>query len=212
MRLSGVYFAMLTLAGAQIVWSITFQWGEFTGGDDGILGVWPDRWASDKNIYFYIALVLCIGGIWLLWRMAHSPFGYVLRGGRDSSLRVEAIGVDLRMHQWVAFVIAGALAGLAGAVFVFSKGSVFPDEMSIARSIDGLIMVLLGGVQALSGPILGASTFVVLEDWITRFDFWRFIFGVIILVIVIAAPDGIAGGLSRLGRWWGGFRAKEMGK
>jgi branched-chain amino acid transport system permease protein len=211
-RLSGVYFAMLTLAGAQIVWSITFQWGDFTGGDDGILGVWPDSWASDKSVYFYITLVLCVTGIWLIRRMAHSPFGYVLRGGRDSALRVEAIGVDLRSHQWAAFVAAGALAGLAGAVFVFSKGSVFPDEMSIARSIDGLIMVLLGGVQALSGPILGASAFVVLEDWITRFDFWRFIFGVIILTIVIAAPDGIAGGLSRLGNWWVRLRAKEAGK
>jgi branched-chain amino acid transport system permease protein len=208
-RLSGVYFAMLTLAAAQIVWGVVFQWQEVTGGDDGILGAWPDRWASPKTVYFYLALALCVGGIWLLRRIAYAPFGYVLRGGRDSPLRAEAIGIDLQAHQWAGFVVAGALAGLAGAVFVFSKGSVFPDELAIPRSIDGLIMVLLGGVHALIGPILGAGAFILLEDWITRFDFWRFIFGAIILVIVIAAPDGLAGGLRRLGVAVGLVKARE---
>ncbi|MES0883927.1 ABC transporter permease [Roseibium sp. SCP14] len=199
-RLSGVYLAMLTLAAAQILWGITFQWQDFTGGDDGILGVWPAKWASSDQSYFYIALVLCVGGIWLMRRVAHSPFGYTLRGGRDSPTRAEAIGVDLKTHQWVGFTLAGALAGLAGVVFVFSKGSVFPDALSISLSVDGLIMVLLGGIHALAGPILGASVFVLIEDWVSRLEFWRFIFGAIILVVVLAAPEGIAGGLSKLGR------------
>ena len=198
-RLSGVYLAMLTLAVAQIVWSIAFQWYDLTGGDDGILGVWPARWAASKTVFYYIALVLCVAGVWVIHRVAHAPFGYVLRGGRDSALRVEAIGIDLRRHRWMGFAVSGALAGLAGAVFVFSKGSVFPDELAIPRSLDGLIMVLLGGVQSLFGPLLGAAGFVLLEDLVTRFDYWRFIFGIIILVIVVLAPDGIAGGLGRLG-------------
>ncbi|MEY8841027.1 ABC transporter permease [Cribrihabitans sp. XS_ASV171] len=199
-RLSGVYLAMLTLAAAQILWGVTFQWQDFTGGDDGILGVWPAKWASSDRVYFYIAFVICIGGIWLLRRAAHSPFGYTLRGIRDSRTRAEAIGVDTRFHQWMGFTLAGTLAGLAGVVFAFSKGSVFPDTLGIALSIDGLIMVLLGGIHALAGPIYGAVAFVMIEDWVTRLDYWRFIFGAIILVVVLLAPDGIAGGVNRLVR------------
>jgi branched-chain amino acid transport system permease protein len=199
-RRSGVYFAMLTLAAAQIVWSVAYQWYEVTGGDDGILGVWPASWASSRTAFYYLALVLCLGGIWALRRMAHAPFGYTLRGGRDSALRADAIGVDLKRHQWMGFVIAGVFSGLAGAVYVFSKGSVFPDELAIPRSFDALLMVLLGGVQALIGPILGAAAFTLLEDAIFRLEYWRIVFGAVILGIVILAPDGIAGGLRRLQR------------
>jgi branched-chain amino acid transport system permease protein len=192
-RLSGVYLAMLTLAAAQILWGITYQWQDVTGGDDGILGIWPDEWANSRVVFYYLTFVLCVGGVWLLRRIAYSPFGYVLRGGRDSDIRVESIGLDLKLHQWVGFTLAGGLAGLAGVVFAFSKGSVFPDALGIAHSIDGLIMVLLGGIQALFGPVLGAVSFVLIEDWVTRLDFWRFIFGSVILVIVLLAPNGLAG-------------------
>ncbi|MEX0316573.1 MAG: ABC transporter permease [Ruegeria sp.] len=197
-RLSGVYLAMLTLAAAQILWGVTFQWQDFTGGDDGILGVWPAKWASSDQVYFYVAFVLCIGGIWFLRRAAHSPFGYTLRGIRDSQTRAEAIGINTNLHQWMGFALAGGFAGLAGVVFAFSKGSVFPDSLGIAQSIDGLIMVLLGGIHALAGPIFGAVAFVMIEDWVTRLDYWRFIFGAIILIVVLLAPDGIAGGVRRL--------------
>ncbi|MCE8514081.1 ABC transporter permease [Ruegeria pomeroyi] len=197
-RLSGVYLAMLTMAAAQILWGVTFQWQEVTGGDDGILGVWPTEWAKSDQVYFYLALILCLGGIWLLRRVAHSPFGYTLRGVRDSRIRAEAIGIDTRLHQWMGFTLAGTLAGLAGAVFVFSKGSVFPDALSIGHSIDGLIMVLLGGIHALAGPVYGAMAMVLIEDWVSRLDYWRFIFGGIILTVVLLAPDGIAGGVRRL--------------
>ncbi|PKP79512.1 MAG: ABC transporter permease, partial [Alphaproteobacteria bacterium HGW-Alphaproteobacteria-2] len=182
-RLSGVYLAMLTLAAAQIVWGVVFQW-----------------------VFFWLVLGLGAGALWLIFRVAHSPFGYVLRGGRDSAQRAEAIGLDLRLHQWLGFALAGALAGLAGVLFAFAKGSVFPEALAIPHSVDGLIMVLLGGVQSLFGPILGAGAFVLLEDWVSRLDYWRAIFGAIILAIVLLAPDGIAGGLARaraaLGRAW----------
>ncbi|CUH88887.1 Cobalt import ATP-binding protein CbiO [Phaeobacter sp. CECT 5382] len=85
-RLSGVYLAMLTMAAAQILWGVTFQWQDFTGGDDGILGVWPAQWARSDQAYFYVAIVLCIGDTWFLHRVAHSPFGYTLRGIRDSKI------------------------------------------------------------------------------------------------------------------------------
>lgn len=197
-RLSGVYLAMLTLAAAQILWGVTFQWQEFTGGDDGILGIWPAQWANSDQVFFYVAFVACIGGILFLRRAAHSPFGYGLRGIRDSDVRAEAIGMNVKLHQWMGFALAGLVAGIAGSVFAFSKGSVFPDALGIGLSVDGLIMVLLGGIHALAGPIFGAVAFVMIEDWVSRLDYWRFIFGAIILVVVLIAPDGIAGGVDRL--------------
>ena len=197
-RLSGVYLAMLSLAFAQIAWSVVFQWYDVTGGDDGMLGVWPAAWASERIVFYYLVLVLCAGGVLALRRMSFSPFGYALRAGRDSPLRADAIGIDLRRQKWFAFAIAGVFAGLAGGLYVFSKGSVFPDELSIPRSIDVLMMVLLGGVQTLSGPLVGAATFVGLEDQISRLEYWRAIMGAIIIGICVLAPKGIVGSVREL--------------
>jgi branched-chain amino acid transport system permease protein len=197
-RLSGVYMAMLTLAAAQIVWSTAFQWQELTGGDDGLLGIWPSDWARSKTAFYYLALALCGGGILLLRRMIFSPFGYALRGGRDNPNRTESIGIDLRAQQWAAFVISGVFAGIAGGVYVFSKGSIFPNEAAIPRSVDALVMVLLGGVQTLSGPVVGAGVFRLLEDEISRLEYGRAILGGIIVAIVIIAPEGIAGFIKRI--------------
>ena len=125
-RLTGVYFAMLTLALAQLVWSLVFQWDEFTGGDDGLVDIWPADWLSDANAYFYFTVIVGVGGIILLRHVAHSPFGYALRASRDSSRQAEATGIDTKRVQWIAFAFAGAMAGISGGLFVFSKGSVFP--------------------------------------------------------------------------------------
>ncbi|MGF1553734.1 MAG: ABC transporter permease [Paracoccaceae bacterium] len=197
-RLSGVYLAMLTLAAAQILWGVALQWQSVTGGDDGVLGLWPASWASSREAFFWLALALAVLGLGLLRHAAHAPFGYALRAGRDSPRRSEAIGLDVRAHQWAGFALAAAVAGLAGALFAFAKGSVFPDALSIATSVDALVMVLLGGVQSLAGPLLGAGAFVALEDAISRLDYWRAILGGVILTVCLLAPDGIAGGLTRL--------------
>jgi len=203
-RLTGVYLAMLTLAFAQVGWSIVFQWGEVTGGDDGILGIWPSEWASDRLAFYYLAVLASAGGILALQYVLYSPFGYAMRACRDSVLRSASIGIDVQRQQWFAFAFSGALAGLAGGLFVFSKGSVFPDEMSIPRSFDALIMVLLGGVKTLLGPIAGASTFTWLQDEISRLEYWRLILGALIIAIVVAFPQGIAGFLrARAGPWFG---------
>ncbi|MBV8393568.1 MAG: ABC transporter permease [Alphaproteobacteria bacterium] len=202
-RLSGVYLAMLTLAFAQITWSIVFQWDELTAGSNGMVGVWPAAWLASKTTYYYFTLALCGLGIALLWRALFSPFGYVLRAGRDSPLRAEAIGIDVRRFQWMAFVLAGVLAGLAGAIFAFSKGSISPGSTSIAQSTDGLIMVLLGGVETLTGPLVGAALFTWLRDTLAReTDYWRAVLGLVILLIVLLFPQGLVGGLKMLfGRW-----------
>ena len=193
-RLSGVYLAMLTLAFSQIVWSVVFQWDDFTGGSNGLTGVWPAEWLSDKRSYYYLTLALVVGGVLLIRRALYAPFGYAMRAGRDSPLRADAIGIDVKRIQWAAFVIAAVFAGLAGALYAFSKGSISPDTVSVNRSVDGLVMVLLGGLQTLAGPIVGASVFAILQDTIMRStEYWRALLGGIILLLVLVFPQGIAG-------------------
>ncbi|ALM85684.1 ABC transporter permease [Bordetella sp. N] len=197
-RLSGVYLAMLTLAFAQIVWSVVFQWDGFTGGSNGIVGVWPaDFLAGDA--YYYLTLVLVAGSTVVLRRLLFSPFGLAMRAGRDSPLRAEAAGIAVKRVQWTAFVVAGTFAGLAGALAAFSKGSIGPDMTGIGKSVDALVMVLLGGVQTLAGPLTGAAVYTVLQDMAIRAtDYWRALLGLAILLLVLAFPRGIAGYATRL--------------
>jgi branched-chain amino acid transport system permease protein len=201
-RLSGVYLAMLTLAFSQLVWSVVFQWDDFTGGSNGMIGIWPASWL-DTTSYYYLTLVLVGLSVFLLRRILFSPFGYALRAGRDSSLRADAIGIDVKTVQWAAFVIAGVFGGLAGSLYVFSKGSISPDAMAVGKSIDGLVMVLLGGLQTLLGPVVGASAFSLLQDHIMRAtEYWRALFGGVILVLVLVFPQGIAGFFRYVADWY----------
>lgn len=193
-RLSGVYLAMLTMAFGQIAWASIYQWDSFAGGSNGITGVWPSSWASDKAVYYYLTLALTVGGLFILYRAIFSPFGFALRAGRDSELRAEATGMHVKRLQWAAFVGAGIVAGLSGALFAFSKGSISPESLHVAKSIDGLVMVLLGGVHFLVGPIVGAVSLTWLQDTIGRnADYWRAVLGAVILVIILLFPSGIAG-------------------
>ena len=198
-RLSGVYLAMLTLAFAQIVWSVAFQFDELTGGSNGIVGVWPAPWLSEKWVYYYLTLALTLAGVLFLWRVLLAPFGYALRAGRDSPLRADAIGIDVFRVQWAGFVLAGIVCGVAGALFAFSKGSIAPEAIGVGRSIDGLVMVLLGGVQTMAGPVVGAALFTWLQDLIAReFQYWRAALGFTILILVLVFPQGVAGSVKRL--------------
>ncbi|MCK5778117.1 MAG: ABC transporter permease [Rhodospirillales bacterium] len=195
-RLSGVYLAMLTLAAAQILWSASVQWQDITGGDDGILGIWPAAWASGTTAYYYLTLALTTVGIVSLMMLASGRFGILLRAGRDAPARAQALGIDIKLRNWAAIVIAGSAAGLAGGIFAFSKGSVFPDTLAIPNSVDALVMVLLGGLHAPAGPILGASVFALLEDSLSRLPYWRALLGTAVVGIAVFAPGGIAGSLS----------------
>lgn len=193
-RLSGVYLAMLTLAFSQIFWAIVYQWDDFTGGSNGVTGVWPSAWLADRTHYYYLALVLVAIAVVVLRRFLFSPFGYAMRASRDSPTRADAIGINVKRVQWVAFIVAGLFAGLAGAIFAFSKGSVSPESLHVVKSIDGLVMVLLGGVQTLAGPVVGAASFTWLHDTVARTtEYWRAMLGAIILVLVLLFPQGIAG-------------------
>ncbi|MDD9707668.1 MAG: ABC transporter permease [Paracoccaceae bacterium] len=212
LRLTGVYFAMLTLAFSQLLWSLVFQWGEVTRGDDGLVNIWPSAWASGTTVYFYLSLVICVGGILFLRHAAHAPFGYALRAARDSARQAEATGINTKRVQWAAFALAGAMAGLAGGLFVFSKGSVFPNELEIARSFDALIVVFLGGVKTLAGGVVGGVALEGVKDVLTRFEYWRLALGVLIIVVVILAPDGLVGTARKLAERTGLLRTPEDSK
>ncbi len=191
-RLSGVYSAMLTLAFAQIAWSAAFQWNALTGGSNGMVGIWPAPWLASKTAYYYLTLILCAAAISFFWRAIHSPFGYALRAGRDSPQRADASGIDVRAVQWAAFTIAGLAAGVAGSLYAFSKGSISPESLGIQRSVDGLVMVMLGGIQTLTGPLWGAALFTWLQDATARnLDYWRAVTGMVILALVLLLPNGI---------------------
>ncbi|MBP0616060.1 ABC transporter permease [Jiella mangrovi] len=208
-RLSGVYFAMLTLAFAQITWSIAFQWVEVTGGDNGILGVWPSEWASSPAAFYWLTLAAAVLTVLILRHLVFSPFGYRLRGVRDSSVRAESIGISRQRTQYVAFAISGTAAGLAGALFAFLKGSIFPDALAIPTSIDALVMVLLGGVATVSGSVVGAIVYTMATIWLmSETDLSRLVLGGFIVFLVVAFPQGIVGSLSSftsgsLERWRG---------
>jgi branched-chain amino acid transport system permease protein len=198
-QLSGVYFAMLTLAFAQIVWSIAFQWVAVTGGDNGILGVWPESWLASPAHFYWLSIAVAALAVAVLRIIVFSPFGFALRATRDSPLRGEAIGIDGKRVQWTAFVIAGTVAGVAGALFAYLKGSVFPDSLGISLSVDALVMVLLGGVETVSGAILGAIVYKALSIWlVSQTDLSKLVLGGIIVLIVVAFPKGIVGMLETI--------------
>ena len=192
-RLSGIYLAMLTLAAAQIVYAVAFQWVAVTGGDNGIVGVWPSAWASGRIAYYYLTLAVAVAAIAGLRHVIYAPFGYALRAARDSELRADAIGLDVRAHRLLAFVLAGAAAGLAGGLYVFSKGSVDPSAFGIPTSVDALVMLLLGGLNTVMGPIVGAAALHTLKDQVTAAHRTvASILGLSIIVLVLLFPEGLS--------------------
>jgi len=198
-RLSGIYRAMLTLAFAQIVWSIAFQWDRVTGGSNGLVGVWPPGPFASRAVFYYFTLALVALACVAAFALSRTPFGFAVRAARDAPQRAEALGIDVRARQWRAFALAGGFAGLAGGLFAFSKGSISPETLGLGRSIDVLVMLLLGGLNAPFGPLLGAGAFVWLQDALARVtEYWRACVGALIVLLVIAFPNGIGGAYARV--------------
>ena len=191
-RLSGIYMAMLTLAFAQFIWSLIFQWDGFTGGSNGLIGIWPEGVLGDPRNFYYFTLVVVVAAVLIIRRLLFTPFGYSMRATRDAPMRAQAIGIKVKRVQWQAFIVSGLFSGIAGVLYVYSKGSISPDELNVARSVDGLVMVLLGGMQSVAGPLVGAVTYVVLHDWVILFsDYWKALLGAIILILVLLLPGGL---------------------
>jgi branched-chain amino acid transport system permease protein len=203
LRTRGAYLLMITLALAQVVWGIAFGWRSFTGGDDGLPGVPRPAaglpWSlADGVRFYYLVLVVFVLTTAFLWRLVRSPFGRALVGIRESEQRMEVLGYNTWAHKYVAFVIAGALAGVAGNLFVYFNGFVSPAYLSVVISATGLIMVILGGAGTLLGPALGSAAIVFLENLISAHtQRWLMVLGFIYVAVTLFTPGGLLGLLRR---------------
>jgi branched-chain amino acid transport system permease protein len=207
-RLTRIYFAMLTLAFSQIVWAICFKWNDVTGGDQGLPDVpYPDlHWMSaipglvDLRIadrFYVLTLVVVILSLAAMQRIIGSPFGRILTMIRENPERAAFVGVDVRSYQLAAFVVAGGFGGIAGALFgIFNRG-VFADYVYWPKSAEVMIMTILGGIQYFWGPVVGAAALVLLNQEITSYtEYWPLVLGVILLILLFAFPGGIVGGIA----------------
>jgi branched-chain amino acid transport system permease protein len=191
-RLAGAYFVMLTLAFGQLVYTVFWKWKELTGGDDGLTDVFPPAPWTEPVMYYYLVLVVVGLALWGLWRVCESPFGAALRAVRDSPHRAEAIGIPARRVQWAAFTLSGGLAGLAGALFVFHHGSIFPKVAGWQSSAEAALMVVLGGADRFVGPVVGAVVLKTLTFLAPRATpYWQFFLGVLLVLAAFLAPRGL---------------------
>lgn len=197
-RRSGIYFAMLTFAFQMLLYTVALKATGLTGGDDGLTGLRPPGAIAAPTNYYYFTLIWVLPSVYLLHRLVRSPFGLTLRALRNNPLRVQYSGVDTRRHQFIAFIVAGAFAGLAGALFAFSSGNVFPGWLNWTASATPIVMAVLGGVQSFLGPAVGAAVYVVLEVTISgSTEYWPLFMGIIIMLLVLVMPRGLAGLLDR---------------
>ena len=202
-RLTHTYFAMLSLAFAQIVFTVIFKWKSLTGGDDGLLDVWPPATLKSPAAYYYFTLATVALSLVALHAVSESPFGYALKSVRENPRRARFIGINVRRLQLCAFVISGAFSGLAGGLFAFYNGSVFPDFAYFTKSFEPLVVALLGGAQSFFGPLAGAFGFKILEWLISRQwpVYWPLFLGTIVVLVIVALPQGFVG-LAGGRTWW----------
>jgi branched-chain amino acid transport system permease protein len=203
LRTRGSYFLMITLALAQVAWGVAFGWRTLTGGDDGLPDVpRPDLglhlglpWSlADSTPFYYFALFFVALGTFLLIRIVASPFGYALRGIRESETRMLALGYNVWRYRFVAFVLAAMFAGLAGCLYVYFNRFVSPDYLHVERSAEVLLMVILGGSGTLIGPAIGAALIVFLETVVSAYtERWLLLLGLIYVVVALFAPRGLVG-------------------
>jgi branched-chain amino acid transport system permease protein len=193
-RLSKLYFGMLQISLGSLVWAIVYRWYAFTGGDDGIHGIpMPEMLSSPKSAY-YFTLIITLVSLWIIWKIIRSPFGSVLQGIRDNPVRSEMIGINVRMHQLLALVLAGFFAGVAGSLFVVVDNTVFPDMLFWTLSLEIVIMCLLGGWFTFLGPMLGAAVIVALRTFVSIYtDYWALVLGIIMMLVIFFLPNGILG-------------------
>lgn len=202
-RLRGLYFGMLTLALGQLVWAVIFRWSSLTGGDDGLHGIAVPAALSSLKAGYYLTLVALTICLAVLYVILKSPFGLSLVAARDNPVRSESVGINIKRHRLAAFVIAGFFAGIAGVLFVLVEKSVSPSMLFWGKSAEIMIMCLLGGLTTFFGPTLGAGVIVFLSMKVGAYtEYWLLVLGIILLVLVLALPQGLLGFLQEkyLGR------------
>jgi branched-chain amino acid transport system permease protein len=203
-RVSGVYFIMLTLAFSQMFYAYTFQVA-WLGAEDGVIGI-PRATVlgvpltTQLAFHFFLVVVVAAACL-LLWRVVRSPFGHVLRGIHENESRMEAIGYAVNRYKIVAFTIAGTVAGVAGGVYAQFNGQISPDAFFWTTSGEALLMVIIGGTGTLGGALLGAAAFILLQSLVSTYtERWMAILGLTFILFVLFAPGGIVGALRGLRR------------
>jgi branched-chain amino acid transport system permease protein len=217
-RVSGVYFIMLTLAFSQMFYAYAFQaW--WLGAEDGVIGI-PRITSlglgSDPSAFhLYVVASFALAAL-VLWRVVRSPFGHVLRGIHENESRMEAIGYAVNRYKLIAFVVAGTLAGIAGALYAQFNGQIPPDAFFWTTSGEALLMVIIGGTGTLVGAVLGATAFILLQSLVSTYtERWMLILGATFILFVIFAPGGIVGALRSAARTATGLprgRARQPGE
>jgi branched-chain amino acid transport system permease protein len=205
LRTRGVYFIMITLAFAQMAYYVASGLSRY-GGDDGLTIYKRSNFGGLINLssrvqFYYLCLACLLGGIYLVWRIVNSRFGMVVQGLRSNERRMEAIGFPATRYRLVCFVIAGTMCGLAGALLANNTDFISPAVMYWTRSGDLMVMVILGGMGSLFGPVLGAIVYLMLEEFLSQVtEYWALIMGPLLLLIVLFGRGGIfglVGGLAR---------------
>jgi branched-chain amino acid transport system permease protein len=200
-RHTRIYFSMLTLAFGMMIFSIAWKWRDFTGGDDGLVGIprapleIPGLFSlgvAAMDRYYYVVLVLSLLAIYAMYRLVRSPLGLTLQAIRDSETRAQFAGVPVRKYRLVAFTIAGLYAGLAGALLTPLENTVTPPVAHWTMSAEPVLATLMGGIHTFTGPIVGSILFFLIKDVVMRFtEYWLICFGVIVVAMVMCFPSGI---------------------
>lgn len=196
-RVSGVYFIMLTLAFSQMFYAVTFQ-AAWLGAEDGLVGVPRPvvlgiELGHGDAFHYYLLVIVAVMAL-VLWRVVRSPFGHVLRGIHDNEARMQAVGYAVQRYKLLAFVIAGTVAGVAGSLYTQLVGSITPDAFLWTTSGEALLMVIIGGTGTLGGAVLGAAAFILLQSLVSSYtERWMLILGLTFILFVLFAPAGIVG-------------------
>jgi branched-chain amino acid transport system permease protein len=193
-RLTQFYFAMLTLAFGMLVWAIIYKWENFTGGENGIVGVVvPALISSPRAFCWFTLAILSLCSI-VLWLIINSPFGYTMKAIRENPERVQFLGINLTKYRLAAVVISSFFAGISGALYTaFTRGA-FPELAHWSKSGEGLIITLIGGMGTLFGPLIGSALLLVLQQIFTSvFEYWSALLGIILIVLVLFLPEGAIG-------------------
>jgi branched-chain amino acid transport system permease protein len=206
LRATGIYFLMITLAIAMCVWGLAYRWVSMTGGDSGITGIpMPDLglpWDLSQPVhFFYFALFFFIACLVLFYLLIRSPFGKTLVGIRDNEARMKVLGYNVWLHKYLALIIAGGFAGLAGNLYAYFNSFVSPSDANLDRCMEVVLMVTIGGSGTLVGGGIGALIIVFLKNMVSVYTSrWLMILSLVYVITALYAPEGIMGLIKRFGK------------